>query len=182
MTRSRRLALGVAFAVAAITPAAAIAQQPLLFGSWSVFEWFLGIGPVEGDGFSVSSATDRIRLRVTDAGFSGDAFDIFVNGSPFTGGTPTVTGGVDTGALTGSAAYADARLSKREMMLDPGQYIITMALRENASGFDYGEGFMRADRVRVDPPPNVIPEPATVALVAAGLAGVAFAARRRRAI
>jgi hypothetical protein len=173
---SRSLVLGSALLLALASPGRLAAQVPLVpGGAWELFEWFLGVGPVEGDGFSLNVAQD-VRVRVTDAGFSGDAFQIFVNGSPFTV-TPPVVPGINTGALTGAAAWAESALSKTEFVLGPGSYLIELAVSQDA-GFGFGEGFIRADLVQV----GVIPEPTSVVLLASGVVGIAglrLRARRR---
>ena len=178
--RPRSIVLGSACLVAlALGPTRLGAQTPLSPGSWEFFEWFMGVGPVEGNGFTIASATDQIRIRVTDLGFTGDAFNIFVNGAA-AGTTPSVPPGINTGALSGDAAWADSRLSSLELLLDPGSYLITVAVRETAPGFTFGEGAIRGDLVP-DGPPTVIPEPATLLLVLPGLVATALVARRRRA-
>jgi hypothetical protein len=170
----RRAAAVLGLLAAALGPTRLAAQQPLTPGSWQLFEWLLGVGPVAGQGFSVVGATSAVRVRVTDAGFSGDAFDVRVNGA-LLAATPTVPGGVNTGALTGDAAYASPALSKAEFVLAPGgNYVITLAVRETAPGFGFGEGFIRADF-------EVIPEPSTVALLAVGAAALGAVRLRRRA-
>jgi hypothetical protein len=176
-----RLSITVATIVALSSPSVLEAQTPLTPGTWSLFEWFAGVGPVDGNGFLLN-ATQRTRVRVTDDGVTGDAFDIFLNGV-FLLGTPSVPDGVFTGALDGDAAWADPGLSKIDFFLLPGQYTITLAVRQTASGFDYGEGFLRADDAPL-PPVSTVPEPATVGLFAAGLFGIGVArwrtARARR--
>jgi hypothetical protein len=171
--------LGSALLLAA-APARLAAQQPLAFGDWSLFEWFFTDAvppfPVEGDGFTVGSTTNAMRIRVTDLGTTGDAFNIFVNGSPFAQ-SPAVTTNIETGAFTGDAAWADPRLSKSEFELPPGQYLITLQVRQTADNPLGGEGYIRADLVA---PMNVVPEPATVMLMATGLAALGLVARRRR--
>lgn len=180
LRRARRLLAGALLALG-LLPGAARAQEVLVPGGWQLFEWLLGVGPVQGEGWTIA-ASERMRLRVTDAFVSGDAFDVFVNGTLRTS-TPAVAGGTDTGAATGDAAWGDARLSHRELFLDPGQYTVTLAVRVAASGFDYGEGFLRLDRAPDDPPPvDVVPEPAIVTLVAGGLLAMAALIGRRRRI
>jgi hypothetical protein len=174
LQRLRHLIAGLAILGALGSPARAEAQASLVPGSWSLFEWFFGVGAVDGPGFTLD-ATQRMRLRVTDVGVSGDAFDIFINGL-LVFGTPSVPGGVFTGAFDGDGGWANAGLSHGELFLDPGQYTITLALREAAPGFDFGEGFIRADVATA----SVAPEPATVVTLASGLLGLGAVAPRLR--
>jgi hypothetical protein len=162
-------------------PARAAAQLPLAPGAWTLFEWLLGAGPVDGGGFLID-ATQRTRVRVTDAGVTGDAFDVLVDGVP-RGATPSVPGGggVLTGLFDGDAAWAEPSLSKGELFLDPGQYLVTLVVRETAPGIAFGEGFIRADAAPAAPLPGVVPEPTTFASLAGGLAALAgFAGLTRR--
>lgn len=173
-SRAWRLVTGCALLLLAAAPTRLTAQPALGLGTWQLFEWFLGVGPVEGAGFTVGSASP-VRIRVTDIGFSGDAFTVLVNGVSRLS-TPGVTGEIDTGVLDGDAAFADARLSSGELVLDPGQYVVTLRVREAGSGIDFGEGLIRADVVDA----TIIPEPAPVLLTAAGLAALAGRAVRTR--
>lgn len=178
-TPFRRLLAAAALAAAALTPSRADAQQALMFGSWTYFDWFLDpgetAGPTNGDGFSFQSA-HAVRLRVTDAGLAGDAFALFANGAQVAL-TPLVADGPGTGAFDGDAAWADPSLGKVEYLLDPGSYTVTVGVLRTAFGTSDGAGFLRADEVISA---GVVPEPAPVALLAAGLGALAAFARRAR--
>ncbi len=175
MTASPLRLLAAAVAFTCTVPAALTAQTSLVFGTWTSFEWFTGVGSVEGNGFFLD-ALGRTRLRVTDDGYTGDAFDIFINGALFAS-TPTVPGGVFTGAYAGDIAWNDPQLSKTDLFLNPGQYTITIAVREAGSGFSDGEGFIRADDAPL-PPVTSVPEPGSALLMASGLVALALGRRR----
>jgi hypothetical protein len=175
----RRLVCCTAAVLALAHPAPAAAQQPLAPGGWALFEWFLAPGPVDGSGFLLDAA-QRTRVRVTDAGITGDAFDVLVNGVP-RGATPSVPGGTLTGLFDGDAAWASPALSKGELFLDPGQWLITLAVREGAPGVGFGEGFIRADAAPLPPPTGVVPEPAPLASAAGGALLLALSRLARRA-
>lgn len=173
-----RVALCGALLLAAVAaPSAAAAQQPLTFGSWQMFTWVIqngdGADPVDGEGFTFQSLF-QTRIRITDAGDAGDAFSIFVNGSPY-GISPSVVY-APIGAYDGDEAWATPQFSHFEFLLDPGHYTITMNVREDA-GYGYGEGFIRADQITGQ---SVTPEPATLLLTGSGLAGLLAVAHRRR--
>jgi len=185
----RRLTAAVGFTVALAAPTIVTAQVALVAGNWARFEYFDGVGPVAGPGFSFTALT-QFRLRVTDVGFSGDAFDIFSGGVRILG-TPDVTGGVDTEIFDPETAFVTAGLSSAERLLDAGTYTFMVELRTAGSGFLDGEGFLLVDFVSatppveppvnppVNPPVDVIPEPAAVFLMATGLLGLAVISRRR---
>lgn len=162
-------------------PASGAAQPPLAPGAWTLFEWFLGRGPVEGSGFLLD-VSRRTRVRVTDAGVTGDAFDLFVDGA-FRAATPSVPGGgTPTGLFDGDAAWAEPGLSHGTLFLDPGRYVITLAVRETAPGLDFGEGFLQADAAPL-PVPGIVPEPPPLGPLAGGvilLAPALLATRRTR--
>src|SRR5687767_3185793 len=174
-TPFRRLLLAAAIGAAAATPASLDAQQPLLFSAWTPFEWFFAPGPVEGSGFTFQSL-HSVRVRVADTGFSGDAFTVFANGVQVAT-TPTVAEGLGTGTFDADEAWADPALSKVEFLLAPGLYTITLNVREAGLGFADGFGHIRADEIVSS---GVVPEPASVALLAGGLAALGATLRRVR--
>lgn len=166
-------------AAALLMPSVADAQEPLGFNSWKMFTWIIqdgqGADPVDGGGFTFESLFET-RIRITDAGDAGDAFSIFVNGSPY-GITPTVAY-TPVGIHDGDDAWATPQFSRFEFLLAPGRYTIALNVREDA-GYGYGEGFIRADEITV----SITPEPATLLLTASGLVGLlAVNSRRRRAV
>ena len=171
---------GGALLLALTTPAQLRAQVvPLTFGSWLGFEFFNGAGfPIEGNGFSVASSTGQIRIRLTDAFFAGDAYDIFVNAILFSSTPNVATSNADI-TNDPDVAFASPLLSHSEFFLNPGSYTITVQVRNTAAGFASGEGFLRADLAQIGPP-TTAPEPATLTLMATGLCGLAVVVRRRR--
>lgn len=172
--RARAL-VGALAALVGLLPRTAAAQTPLVPGAWVRFSWFDGIGPIDDPtgGFLLSLLVPG-RVRLTDGYGSGDAFRLYVDGLPALS-TPAVASGVD-GWDADDAAWANPALSKGELLLGRGDYLLDVVVREDA-GFGFGDGFLRADLVGT----NVVPEPASVALVATGLAGLTVAVRRRRA-
>ena len=177
---TRALAALAALAVLTVTAAPAAAQRPtpLALGVWTEFSWFDGVGSfTDPSGGFFLDAVQPVRLRLTDAFSAGDAFDLFVNGV-WALGTPDVASDEGVDAATGAAAWADPRLSRGMLTLGAGRHALTIQLRSAAEGWTYGSGFVRADLVEA--PVTTVPEPATTALLGAGLLALGGAAARRR--
>jgi hypothetical protein len=164
-------AAAVVLALSGTVPASA--QLSLSPGVWTSFQWFDVDGLIDDplDGFFLSFL-DPVRVRVTDAFQSGDAFDVLIDGA-LRLATASVPGGIDTGAAAGDAAWADPRLSKGEFVLEPSGHQLDIRVRVDG-GFEFGEAFIQVT------PLQVIPEPVTLLLVGSGLVGVAGTAWRSR--
>jgi hypothetical protein len=168
-------ALAAVTLAALLAPTGRAAAQPQdLFpdAGWFFFD-FAGTGPVANpaDGFVLSLATPG-TLRVVDFGVVGDVFTLALAGaashtlttSPILPGTD----GLDSGVLDGDEAWADGRLSRGQLLLAPGDYTIAIAVSQTAAGTSGGVGLISVTST---------PEPATLGLVAGGLAALV---RRRR--
>ena len=119
------------------------------------------------------------RLTVVDAGFAGDTFSVF-NGSSLLGSTGAVAVGdfalADNAGLDFDLALASPRFSSAVFMLNAGSYQIRGLLSQSVQAFgsnlDATVGGLRV---------SLVPEPATIFTVLAGLGMVGVATRRRRA-
>lgn len=152
-----------------------------LMAQSSGVEWIdnqIAPGGYVGDGSALSftfNLSDPTYLVVVDAGFGGDRFSVFDNGS-LLGST---TGGTDTYPLSVStnfdAAYADASYSKGLFLLGVGSHTITGVLSRSALD-DVGSPFnATVGAISL----QAIPEPGSVALFLSGLGLLAACMRRR---
>ena len=119
------------------------------------------------------------RLTVVDAGFAGDTFKVF-NGTGLLGSTGAVAVGdiasADNAGLDFDLALANPRFSSAVFMLSAGSHQIRGLLSQSVQ--DFGSNLnATVGGLRV----SVVPEPATIFTVLAGLGMVGVATRRRRA-
>lgn len=174
MRKLKSALMGVA-ALAALAALPAKADVLTTSSGWSTF-YFGAASPDPSDYFQDLSGnpldfsftlTKATYLTVVDGYFDGDQFQIFNKGvSLGVTSTPTFDGqyiGDDWAAALKNSAF-----SSRSWLLGPGTYDITGIAK--VSPFGLGEGAIGL---------NMVPEPATWAMLILGLGMIGFAARRR---
>lgn len=183
--RNTGLYLAAAMACAGATSAQAVTlANDGMWQSFSVDEmlnpslsWIDDGGNALGFDFTLSSAA---RLRVVDAGWGGDRFQITINGvahETSTVATPDVMGPPEAPIVADfDAAFADHRtFSYAEIDLGPGSYAVTGVLTQSAI---YGGMPLNATLGGIQL--AAVPVPAALWLFASGV-GFIGAARRRAA-
>jgi len=117
-------------------------------------------------------------LTVVDAGFAGDRFNLF-NGATLLGNTSAVPVGDFASAanvgLDFNAALANADFSRATFTLNPGSYAIGGSLTQSVT---FGGSPLNATAGGLSV--TLVPEPATVLSLLAGLGVIGAAVRRRR--
>ena len=187
--RARIALLAAALSVGVAAPAPAAAQAPLALGTWQSFSWFDAAAPAvePADGFTFTLLTPGL-LRVVDGGVVGEVFDAAVvdlllgTTMTFTTTAPDAAGAApDLEAADGDAAWAAPAFSRGQLTLGAGSYRLALGVRATAPGYEFGDGFVRVDALDAapTPAPTVAPEPASLALLAGGLAPLVVAVRGR---
>ncbi len=166
----------IALAATLASPAHAGAINP--DGTWVGF-CFNDLGPAtsgcqnlgsqtSGNDFTFTLSGPAI-LQITDAFNQGDMFEAFDFGVSLFTTSAVPNTGADTGVSDPFAAYADARLSHGSILLGAGQHQISVF---NVQGCCNGGGaYLRI---------AAVPEPGTLALIAASLIGAAVTRRRKQ--
>jgi hypothetical protein len=166
--------VGAVLATAAIVAHAAIV--PVVDGNWNQF-YFGESGTSWLDDYIYNSPgnlsfsftlTGPAVLKVTDAGFTGDIFQVFDNGNAL--GLTSAPNIANTGDMDVDfdSAYASNDWSHGEWMLSAGNHLITGL--STVSAFGAGVGAIRV---------NAVPEPSSSALVLCALGMIGLIARRR---
>ena len=123
------------------------------------------------------TVTAPVELRVVDAGFAGDTFNVTVNGSSqLTSAVPVAAYSPTQPAVTNfDAAWADTSFSRGSWLFTaPGTYTVTGVLVQSVTN---GGAPLNSTLGAVML--AAVPEPGTWALLLAGLAVLSVAARRR---
>ncbi len=123
----------------------------------------------EGNPFTFTAATD-VLFKITDAFIPGDTFNVFDFGNLI---ISTVAGLGGPTTADPDIAYASSTYGHGSAVLGAGNHEITVFT--NATPGGSGGAYLRVDTAAV-------PEPATLALMGLGLAGMGWKNRRKAAV
>jgi hypothetical protein len=175
MPRKQWLYLGLALTMLGAKPASA---QELVVGSgWQVFSWSGSAFSSPWTSFQFSPAGPSV-VRITDCCTYGDQFRLSWTGTTSGFFDTSIPSGVGFGSIDPDVSYADPLNSSGSASFGPGNYTFSLELLSTAQGFSFGDGWIIAD---AGTDIGVVPEPATLSLLATGLVGLAGARRRKLA-
>lgn len=169
--------MGVALAVSICTIPATASAQLAVGSGWQVFQWD-GLGAVDSPfGSFVMNEASPFTISVVDCCIGGDEFKLSwtgsSSGSVFTSDASGVNGVSGPGT---PAALIAAGFSNGTWTFGPGSYTFVLETSTLATGYETGAGYISADPSLAE----TVPEPATMTLLATGLAGLVGAGRRRK--
>lgn len=118
-------------------------------------------------------------LTVVDAGFAGDTFSLFVNGSALGSTGAALNNYPVSVGLDFDAALANSDYSRGVFTFTAGTYTLAGALAQSA--FDDTGAALNSTVGGLSLTVSPVPEPSTIALMLCGLGVLGAAARRRRA-
>lgn len=146
----KKLSMSIMLAAATLGVADTAQAVSLNSGQFTSFS-FGGVGSTSSS-FDFSVGADGADLRVTDAGFAGDIFQVSNFGTVI-GTTSSVSTNDDIFESNGRAGFRNPLFSSGIFSLNEGDQSITIS--PTASPFDSGTGFIRFD-------PKGVPEPLTI--------------------
>ncbi|HRP07741.1 MAG TPA: PEP-CTERM sorting domain-containing protein [Gemmatimonadales bacterium] len=165
-------------AASVLFAAPANAQLPV-DGGWQQFFWS-SVGATESpfDSFVFNPPT-VVKITVTDAFVVGDQFRLSWTGttSGFFDTSVPIDDDSDIGA-DADGALANPDWSSGWAIFGPGSYNFTLETILTATCCSGGGAFIRADTEQIG---STVPEPATMTLLATGLAAMAASRRRAKA-